>query len=383
MTLMEHAALRERIKAPGPKKILALDGGGILGLISVEVLVRIEDSLRDRLRAGPDFVLADYFDFAAGTSTGAITASCISVGMSARKIRDFYLGSGKDMFDRASLLERLHYKYEDEPLARKLKAELGEKTLLGSATLRTLLMMVMSNATTDSPWSVTNNPFAKYNSFKRADGSERDDCNLLLPLWQLVRASTAAPTYFPPETVMLGTKRFVFVDGGITTYNNPAFLAFVTATAEPYGIRWKTGERDLLLVSIGTGTSTKEDYNLSTWNMHVIHNARTVPSTLMNAAHAGQDLYCRVFGRCLVGEPIDREVGDLIGAAGPTSPKLFTYLRYDPSTTRNGLTALGLPDIDPVHIQTLDSIDHIDEIQRVGARLAERKVNPEHFDGFV
>ena len=50
-----------------------------------------------------------------------------------------------------------------------------------------------------------------------------EDCNLNLPLWQLVRASTAAPTYFPPEVVTVGGQVFLFVDGGITTYNNPAF----------------------------------------------------------------------------------------------------------------------------------------------------------------
>jgi hypothetical protein len=60
---------------------------------------------------------------------------------------------------------------------------------LGDDGLRTLLMMVMRNVTTDSPWPVTNNPLAKYND--RA----RPDCNLKLPLWQLVRASTAAPTF--------------------------------------------------------------------------------------------------------------------------------------------------------------------------------------------
>jgi patatin-like phospholipase/acyl hydrolase len=38
-----------------------------------------------------------------------------------------------------------------------------------------------------------------------------------------MRASTAAPTYFPPEVVRLGEKEFIFIDGGITMYNNPAF----------------------------------------------------------------------------------------------------------------------------------------------------------------
>ena len=81
-------------------------------------------------------------------------------------------------------------------------------------------MMVMRNATTDSPWPLSNNPKAKYNDAARAD------CNLKLPLWQLVRASTAAPTYFPPEVVRVG-RDFIFVDGAVTMYNNPAFQLFL------------------------------------------------------------------------------------------------------------------------------------------------------------
>ena len=58
-----------RIDSPVPKKILTCDGGGILGLISVEILARIEADLRTRLNK-PDLVLADWFDFVCGTSTG-------------------------------------------------------------------------------------------------------------------------------------------------------------------------------------------------------------------------------------------------------------------------------------------------------------------------
>ena len=95
----------------------------------------------------------------------------------------------------------------------------------------------MRNASTDSPWPVSNNPRAKYNN--RA----RSDCNLDLPLWSLVRASTAAPTYFPPETIRIGDHRFVFVDGGVTMYNNPSFQLFLMATAGPYGLCWEAGDR--------------------------------------------------------------------------------------------------------------------------------------------
>ena len=61
----------EKIKAPGPKKILALDGGGIRGMMTVEILAGIEEMLRKALNRGEDFVLGDFFDYVAGTSTGS------------------------------------------------------------------------------------------------------------------------------------------------------------------------------------------------------------------------------------------------------------------------------------------------------------------------
>ena len=69
--------LENRMKAPGPKKILAYDGGGILGLMSVEILAKIEADLRAKLGKDEKFVLADYFDFVCGTSTGAIIAALV------------------------------------------------------------------------------------------------------------------------------------------------------------------------------------------------------------------------------------------------------------------------------------------------------------------
>ena len=128
-----------RMKSPGPKKILALDGGGIRGMMTVEVLAEIEALLRKKLARGADFVLADYFDFVAGTSTGAIIAACVSTGMKVSDIRAFYISSGEEMFDKASLLKRFRYKYEDEKLAAKMQEVFGKDTTLGSDKLKTVL----------------------------------------------------------------------------------------------------------------------------------------------------------------------------------------------------------------------------------------------------
>jgi hypothetical protein len=378
-----NAKLKARMQSPGRKKILTLDGGGIRGIMTVEVLAEIEKQLRQQLGRGDDFVLSDYFDFVAGTSTGAILAACISIGMKVSDIREFYISSGEEMFDKAFLLKRFRYQYKDEKLAVKMQEVFGKDTTLGSDKLKTVLMMVMRNATTDSPWPISNNPFAKYNLRVRDDGSPRGDCNLDLPLWQLVRASTAAPVYFPPEVVKVGSQDFVFVDGGITTYNNPAFQAFLMATVEPYKMEWGAGEDKMLVVSIGTGTSPQANADLEPNEMNLIYNAGSLPSALMFAALNEQDTLCRVFGKCLAGDELDREVGDLIGAKGPLgTAKLFTYVRFNAELSADGLKALDLSDIKPESVQKLDSVANIPELQRVGKAVA-KGVKPEYFLGFV
>lgn len=386
--------LQARILAPGPKRILSCDGGGIRGMISVEILAEIESLFRSA-SGNPDARLNQFFDFVCGTSTGAIIAACISAGMSTGQIRRFYEDSGQDMFDKASILKRLKFNYDAEPLARTLQkalnAALGrpeEKPWaeLGDPGLKSVLMMVMRNHSTDSPWFVSNNPLAKYNK------PDRPDCNLRLPLWQLVRASTAAPTYFPPEVVTLGEGssdpyNFIFVDGGVTTYNNPAYMAFQMATAAPYRMNWKTGERELLIVSVGTGKAPSVALDVQAEDMDLLYHARTVPDALMNAATDGWDLACRTLGRCLAGDPIDREVGTMVmtdpGASTSTGPKLFTYVRYNALLTRLGLDALGLRDVHPDKVRKLDAVDNMPQLKRIGQACAAAQVRASHFEGFM
>jgi uncharacterized protein len=369
--------LSERIRAQGPKRILALDGGGIRGIITLEILAGLETLLREQSGRQNDFVLADYFDFIAGTSTGAIIGTALSLGMSVADVRSFYLETGREMFEEASVLRRFRYKYEDTKLSQKLHEMFGADTTLGSDRLKTLLMMVMRNATTDSPWPVTNNPFAKFNQ------KDLPGCNLNIPLWQLVRASTAAPCFFPPEVVRVGAEEFIFIDGALTTYNNPAFQAFLMATVEPYNLNWPAGEDKILLVSIGTGTNPKADANLQPFDMNILYNSASLPLALMFAALNEQDFLCRVFGQCLAGDPLDQEIGDLIGKQGPVQPKLFTYLRYNAELTYTGLDEIGLPHIRPEEVQKIDSVKHIDDLQQIGRTVAQKKVKFQDFAAFL
>jgi hypothetical protein len=381
----------ERISKPGPKRLLSVDGGGIRGVLSLGILRRIESILKARSGGRGDFRLCQYFDYIAGTSTGGIIAAGLSVGMSVDEILTFYREAGAQMFVKANLLRRLRYKFESEPLAEKLKEVFGASTNFGSDAIQTLLLLVMRNATTDSPWPLSNNPYAKYNDPQRYDN------NLKFPLWQLVRASTAAPTYFPPEVIVLQNedrtmeKQFVFVDGGVTMYNNPAFQMFLMATLECYWPRapigqqgWSTGVDKLLIVSVGTGTSPAVQQGLEPDDMNLLFNATTIPSALMFAALSEQDVLCRVFGNCLAGDPLDRELGSLVSCAGPLSEsqKLFAYVRYNAELTREGLDAIGCKDIQPEAVQKLDSIDAIPELLEVGTAVAEIKIKQDHFAEF-
>jgi uncharacterized protein len=372
-------SLIETLERKGPRKLLALDGGGVHGLISLEILAGIEELLRAELGRDDRFVLADYFDYFAGTSTGAIIAAGLSIGLTVAQVRAFYTDHGKRMFRKASLFRRrLYYKYLSVELAGALKEVFGAETELGSPMVKTLLMIMLRNATTDSPWPVSNNPAAKYNQ------RHLPDCNLKLPLWQLIRASTAAPTFFPPEEVMLEKRKFIFIDGAVSPYNNPAFQLFLMATLKAYRLNWPTGEDKMLLVSVGTGTDSYADMTLRPSRMHLFYHAPRLPLVLMAAANAEQDLLCRAFGRCAFGEPIDSEVGDLQGedGDGAVDPKLFTYVRYNVELSQSRLDSMGLGDIRFKDVGPLDAFRHMDALRRIGKAAAE-KVRKEHFARFL
>lgn len=139
----------------------------------------------------------------------------------------------------------------------------------------------------------------------------------------------------------------------------------------------------MLVVSIGTGTSPVANMDLGPSDMNLVYNATSLPSALMYASLNEQDLLCRAFGKCLAGDPLDREVGDLIKKQGPAKPKLFTYVRYNAELTSTGLKSLGLGNIKPKDVQQLDSVEHVKELQAVGKAVGEKKVKRDHFTKFL
>lgn len=101
---------------------------------------------------------------------------------------------------------------------------------------------------TGSPWPLHNCPNARY---AKQDGQLR--------LTQIVRASTAAPTYFQPQPIAISSRdgtvvNGAFVDGGVSPFNDPALLLLMLAALQGHGFNWLTGKDKLLLISVGTGT---------------------------------------------------------------------------------------------------------------------------------
>ncbi len=141
-TLQRRVNLTDRLARSGPRKLLAIDGGGIRGVLSLMVLAKIESMLIEESKR-PDYRLADYFDYVAGTSTGGIIAAGIAMGMSVEEILAFYVDNGAKMFDKASLLKRLQTQYKSEPLALQLKKVFGEETTLGAPEIESLLLLIM------------------------------------------------------------------------------------------------------------------------------------------------------------------------------------------------------------------------------------------------
>src|SRR5689334_17011485 len=108
--------LFDRYSARRPRKLLALDGGGIRGVMTLAILRRIEGLLAEATGRGAAFRLSDFFDYIAGTSTGAIIAAGLARGMSCAELIDFYRKAGPQMFEKRFLLQRLHSLYTADPL---------------------------------------------------------------------------------------------------------------------------------------------------------------------------------------------------------------------------------------------------------------------------
>jgi predicted acylesterase/phospholipase RssA len=252
----EH--LRTRFRQPGPKRILALDGGGARGLLTLGILQKLEDELGRRSGNPGAFRLAHYFDLIGGTSTGSIIATTLALEWKVRDIVDLYFELLPSIFAKPqvpSFLRIFVPGFSNAALTEALNKHLGDETL-SSELLKTGLAIHAKRIDTGSSWILVNNPDWCYFN----EQSDKGVPNSQFYLRDLVQGSAAAPTYFNDVRVGIGrnkrgkvTKYAYFFDGGVSPNNNPALQLLLTATEPAFGFNWPTGEENLLLWSIGTG----------------------------------------------------------------------------------------------------------------------------------
>jgi predicted acylesterase/phospholipase RssA len=200
-------------------KALAIDGGGIRGLIPARVLAEIE------ARTGRP--MASMVDLIAGTSTGGLIACGLARPgpTPAARIADIYVQDGPKIFERRLTKEiesgegYLDERYDAGALVASLRAHLGD-TRLTQATVPTFVTVYDLEA--------------REALLLRSD---RDDVSMV----DAAHATSAAPTYFEP--VPLGPR--TLIDGGVFAAN-PSVYAFAEAGGAP----------DLLL-SLGCGEHTR------------------------------------------------------------------------------------------------------------------------------
>ena len=364
----------------GPKRILALDGGGLRGILTLGILQAIENELRGRHDADPDFRLCHYFDLIAGTSTGAIIAAALAIGMSVDEITNKYRDLGSRVFKRSLLRQGLlRAKYDESKLIEELKGVYGPDTTLGDRKLHTGLLLVIKRLDTASPWPVSNNPNGKFFGSKPGGTIGNGDYKL----WQAVRASTAAPDYFDPERITIAQESGHppvygdFVDGGVSPFNNPALQAFMYATASGYCVNWPTGDEEILLVSVGTGVA---DMSVRRSEVAAAHAFRALLS-LMDDCAALQETMLQWMSQSPTARAIDSELGTLAGdLLGRTA--LLSYVRYNTSLDANAVGALLGSKATSIAIDNLSAMDapeNMEALHDIGLAVGQRDVKSSHF----
>src|SRR3984893_4142139 len=218
-------------------KILAVDGGGIWGFIPALMLAAIEEQTKRPI--------SDMFDLVSGTSTGGIIALGLTKPgpdgkpeKSANDVVQLYQQDGTTIFP-TSFLQGLHIgairgaKYDAKGLESCLNQHFGDVRLKDA--LKPVLI---------PSYDIEKQLPIFFKSEKARTNPDYD-----FPMWEVVRATSAAPTYFPPEKIDTADplNYFALIDGGVVA-GNPAMCAY--AEAMKIG---QIGDGGILMVSLGTG----------------------------------------------------------------------------------------------------------------------------------
>jgi hypothetical protein len=316
-----------RIRRPGPKRVLAIDGGGLRGILALAFLKRIETVLRERYGGHPEFRLRDHFDLIGGTSTGAIIATGLALGRTADELIEIYRRLGRGVFARPWWrLGLFGGRLSRQALDACLQREIGDRTL-GSRDLTCALVIVAKRLGTSSVWVVHNNPYSLYYDPPRRSGGSVP--NKDFSLHKVLRASTAAPTYLEPELIEVaeGHTGF-FIDGGVSPYSNPSLLLYLVATTPSYGYGWELGEEKLQLISVGTGAYRARRDETRLQRLPALMIATQALQGMIEDSNQLSHMVLQSISRVGVPWIIDREAGAFDHQKPPERLHL-TYTRFD------------------------------------------------------
>jgi hypothetical protein len=377
-TLFEHLS-----PDTGVKRILALDGGGVKGVLTLGMLKVLEDELRRRAHGDADFRLSDYYDLIGGTSTGAIIATALSLGLSVDDLIELYMRLGPDVFGRSSGDGVfLQSKFESKKLRRALHSVLSTRTL-GSQDIKTGLAIHAKRIDTGSAWVVTNHPLGV---FYDPPADSNIFPNKRYRLTDLVLASAAAPTFFDEIVIDIEfdekrrpIQKGYFVDGAVSANNNPSLQLFMLALEPAYKFGWKAGADNLMMTSCGTGmrrpgVDGKAFQGLPP-GLRGVHALRAmVYDTQVQGV-----MLMQAFSNPRKPWRVNSEIGDMSGACLSGQP-LLDYQRMDvvldtkPKTRRLGDPAPPMTGIErligrELDADTLDALDHMDNGKKANMEL--------------
>ena len=383
----EWKSLASRFEPGSPKRILSLDGGGIRGALTLGYLGAIEKFLAAQHSHIQDFRLAHYFDLIGGTSTGSIIASCLAKGMSVEEIKNKYFELGGKIFAKKykwwnifQIDDFIKAGYDAKPLEEELQKVFGDITLGDETNIKTGLCIVAKRADTNSIWPLINHPGGKY--FDSDDGKNKN-----IKLWQAVRASAAAPTYFLPQIIDVGggMPKAAFVDGGVSMANNPALQLLMVATLDGFPFKWKWGADNIFIVSVGTGMSKWEKIPDKVAKNHLLNWASQLPDMFMQDASWHNQLILQWFSNSPIAWHIDGETGkldnDMIGGSGKNNA-LISYLRYNLWIDDDVLNPLMGKKYSKDEINKLVEMSNADsrfELYEIGNKAAEKEISANHF----
>jgi len=362
------------------KRILSLDGGGVRGVIELAFLERIEALLQARSPAGKNARLADYFDLIGGTSTGSIIASALATGRAVDDVSALYDELAPKVFRRNWWrLTGFQSRFDAKHLAKLLDREFPDYTL-EDPRIRTRLALVAKRVDTGAPWILSNIPTQP---FWNDPPGQSGGGNRRYPLARLIRASTAAPYYFGPERleIELGVKPGIFVDGGVTPYNNPSVALLMLAKMRAFGLTWPTSRDELLFISIGAGSFRTKISPDALERKPAVKFALDTIVGLIGDCQASGHMLMQWLSHSTDPWVINSEIGDLRDDHLAGVP-LMTYQRYDIVLELNWLRdQLGFQGgvRDVAKLRAMDDPGIMRDLRYLAGAAAKKQVRAEHF----